>query len=187
MGGKQEIELVYDDQCPICRSYCKRVRLADDRLNLVRVDARLPGATVHELMARGLDVNEGMAVTIGGTLYYGSRAIHELTLIADARGPFGRLNGLLFGSRRLSRVSYAVGKFARNIVLCLIGVEKIRHALPDDAAGAKPGRTMVSRLPSSGLAQPPVPDSGTHAARRAQAGIRPTANVDNGTPSRGSA
>jgi len=130
MASQQDIEIVYDDKCPICRSYCNRVRLADGRRNLVLVDARRPGKTVQELMARGLDVNEGMAVTIDGTLYYGSRAIHELTRIADLAGPFGRLNRLLFGSRRVSRFTYPFAKFARNIVLRLIGVEKIRHPMP---------------------------------------------------------
>lgn len=138
MEGKHDIELVYDDQCPICRNYCSRVKLADDRLNLVLVDARLPGATVHELMARGLDINEGMAVTIDGTLYFGSEAIHELTRLAETTGPFGRLNRLLFGSRRLSRFTYELGKFARNMVLYLIGVEKIRHVMPGDTAGGGP-------------------------------------------------
>ena len=138
MHSKPEIELVYDDQCPICRSYCQRVRLADDRLDLVLVDARLPGKTVDEVAARGLDINEGMAVTIDGTLYYGSEAIHELTRLVEPNGPFGRLNRLLFGSRRLSRYTYALGKLARNIVLRLIGVEKIRHPKPDDGARAGP-------------------------------------------------
>ena len=138
MGGNQDIELVYDDQCPICRGYCKRVRLADDRRNLVLVDARRPGKTVDEVAARGLDINEGMAVTIDGPLYFGSRAIHELTRLAAARGPFGRLNRLLFGSRRLSRYTYPPAKLARNILLRLIGVEKIRRPQPDDGAGAGP-------------------------------------------------
>lgn len=138
MDRKQDVELVYDDQCPICRNYCKRVRLADARLNLVLVDARLPGKTVDEVAARGLDINEGMAVTIEGTLYYGSQAIHELTRIAEAKDPFGRLNRLLFGSRPLSRLTYAVGKLSRNIVLRLIGVEKIRHPKPADGTPVGP-------------------------------------------------
>ena len=98
----------------------------------------MPGKTVDEVAARGLDINEGMAVTIDGTLYYGSQAIHELTRIAEAKGPFGRLNRLLFGSRPLSRLTYAVGKLSRNIVLRLIGVEKIRHPKPADGIPAGP-------------------------------------------------
>ncbi len=138
MDETQDIELVYDDKCPICRSYCKRVRLADRRRKLVLVDARRPGRTVDAVAARGLDINEGMAVTVDGTLYFGSEAIHELTRLAEARGPFGRLNRLLFGSRLLSRVSYAVGKAARNLVLLLIGVDKIRHPKPRDGAAGGP-------------------------------------------------
>ena len=131
MKEKQEIELVYDGQCPICRAYCKRVGLADDRLDLVLIDARLPGDTVDKVEALGLDINEGMAVTIDGQLYYGSEAIHQLTRIARADGLFGRLNRLMFSSRTVARYSYAVGKLARNIILRLIGVEKIRHPEPD--------------------------------------------------------
>lgn len=142
MGETQDIELVYDDKCPVCRAYCNRVRLADGRRRLVLVDARQPGPTVDALAARGLDINEGMAVTIDGRLYYGSEAIHELTRLAETRGPFGRLNRLAFGSRRLSRVAYAVGKAVRNLLLRLLGIEKIRHAPPDAsrAGGADGGR-----------------------------------------------
>ena len=103
MNETQDIEVVYDGKCPVCRGYCERLKLADPRRNLVLVDARRPGETVTEVYRRGLDINEGMAVTIDGKLYYGSRAIHELTRLAEAKGMFGRLNRLLFGSRRLSR------------------------------------------------------------------------------------
>ena len=138
MDESKDIELVYDDQCPICRYYCKRVELADTQLNLVLVDARLPGETVDEIAARGLDINEGMAVTIDGTLHYGSLAIHELTRLAEAKSPFGKLNRMLFGSRTSSQFTYSVGKLARNIVLRIIGVEKIRHPEPNDGAGVGP-------------------------------------------------
>ncbi len=138
MDDTQDIELVYDDKCPICRAYCKRVRLADGRRRLVLVDARRTGPTVDAVVARGLDLNQGMAVTVDGRLHYGSDAIHELTRLAEARGAFGRINRLLFGWRPLSRVSYAVGKAVRNLVLVLIGVDKIRHPTPPDGAGPGP-------------------------------------------------
>ncbi len=137
---EQDVEVVYDDKCPVCRAYCKRIRLADPGRNLVLVDARVPGETVSEISRRGLDINEGMAVTVDGTLYYGSEAIHELTRLAEETGPFGRLNRLLFGSPRLSRYTYPLGKLARNILLRLIGVEKIRHPKPGDGAGMGPAR-----------------------------------------------
>lgn len=139
MADSQDIELVYDDKCPVCRAYCRHVRLADDARRLVLVDARKPGPTVDALAARGLDINEGMAVTIDGTLHYGSEAIHQLTLLAEAKDPFGRLNRLFFGSRRLSRVSYAVGKAVRNLLLRLLGIDRIRHAPPPPAAGRAGG------------------------------------------------
>ena len=134
MNETQNVEVVYDGKCPVCRGYCERLKLADPQRNLVLFDARRPGETVTEVYRRGLDINEGMAVTVDGRLYYGSRAIHELTRLAEAESMFGRLNRLAFGSRRLSRYTYPFGKLARNILLRLIGVEKIRHPEPDDAA-----------------------------------------------------
>jgi hypothetical protein len=56
----------------------------------------------------------------------------------EATGPFGRLNRLLFGSRALSRPTYAAGKLARNIVLRLVGVEKIRHPKPNERTPVGP-------------------------------------------------
>ena len=81
-----DIWLVYDGECPLCRTYCKyvRIRAAAGRLHLV--DARQPGPLMDEITAAGLDIDQGMVVKLGGRLYYGPDAIHVLVLAADPAG-----------------------------------------------------------------------------------------------------
>lgn len=76
-----EILLVYDKQCPACDYYCNLVRIREVAGRLVLVDARDGGPIVDEITAAGLDIDQGMVVKVGGTLHYGSDAIHVLSLM----------------------------------------------------------------------------------------------------------
>ncbi len=119
------IELVYDDECPVCRAYCTNISLKDSERPLVLIDARKGGALMDEITARGLDIDEGMVVKIGDDLHYGSDAIHILAQHTKPAGFMGRMNQTLFRHKFLSTVLYPAGKQARNLVLYLLGIEKI--------------------------------------------------------------
>lgn len=123
----EEIELVYDDQCPVCRTYCKNVSLDDSSLRLLLVDARKNSATMDDITAYGLDIDEGMVLKTGGKLYYGSDAMHQIALRAKKHGWVGWVNRLFFGTRGMARIFYPAGKVARNLVLRLAGIEKIKN------------------------------------------------------------
>ncbi len=121
MRDTRTVEILYDDQCPVCRTYCTKVELAAPGDKLKLVDARKPGALMADVTALGMDIDEGMVVKVDGKIYYGNDAMHELVNISKA----GWLERRLFGRRGLSSVIYNLCKSIRNILLRMLGIRKI--------------------------------------------------------------
>lgn len=125
--GKDEVWLVYDGECPVCTTYCKyiRVRQAVGQLHLV--DARQPSELMDEITAAGLDIDQGMVVKFKNAIYYGSDAIHMITLLSSPSGVFNRLNYYVFSTRLGARVVYPIGKAFRTLLLKMLGIKYIEN------------------------------------------------------------
>ena len=117
--------LVYDGECPVCRTYCSYIRIRQATGQLHLVDARQPGALMDEITAAGLDIDQGMVLKMSGQLYYGADAIHMLTLLSSPSGLFNRFNYYLFSTRLGSRILYPLGKALRNLLLKVLGIHYI--------------------------------------------------------------
>ncbi|MDC0664147.1 DCC1-like thiol-disulfide oxidoreductase family protein [Marinobacter sp. SS21] len=122
-----EILLVYDRECPLCDQYCRMVRIRRDVGRLQLVDAREDSAILAEITARGLDIDQGMVLSLEGQLYYGADAIHALALISGRSGLFNRFNVWLFRSPARARVAYPLLRAVRNLVLKLLGKTRINN------------------------------------------------------------
>ena len=122
-----DILLVYDKQCPACDYYCNLVRIREAAGRLVLIDARDGGPIMEEVTAAGLDIDQGMVVKVGGTLYYGSDAIHVLSLMGTNSGFFNRLTHWSFKYRPVARVLYPVLRACRNLLLKILGKTKINN------------------------------------------------------------
>lgn len=122
-----EILLVYDKECPACDYYCQMLRIRESVGKLQLVDAREPSEIMDELTASGLDIDQGMVLKMGDVLYYGSDAIHMLSLIGSPSGAFNRLNFWLFRSKTVSMMLYPVLRFFRNLLLKILGRTKINN------------------------------------------------------------
>lgn len=122
-----EILLVYDRQCPVCDAYCRMVRIGKSAGTLRLVNARDAGAVMDEITARGLDIDEGMVLKLGTTLYYGADAIHVLSLMSSRSGVFNRLTYWMFRSKRLSATLYPLFRFFRNLLLKLLRKSRINN------------------------------------------------------------
>jgi predicted DCC family thiol-disulfide oxidoreductase YuxK len=133
-AGTGEVWLVYDGECPVCRTYCSYARVRDAVGRLHLVDARQPGALMDEITAAGLDIDQGMVVKFEGVMYYGPEAMRMLTLLSTSSGLFNRVSYWFFGTTGRARIFYPVGKAVRNLVLKLLGIRYIdnlskeRHA-----------------------------------------------------------
>lgn len=122
-----EILLVYDRQCPVCDAYCRMVRIGKSAGTLRLVNARDAGAIMDEITATGLDIDEGMVLKLGTTLYYGADAIHVLSLMSSRSGVFNRLTYWMFRSKRLSATLYPLFRFFRNLLLKLLRKSRINN------------------------------------------------------------
>lgn len=123
----EKILLVYDKQCPACHFYCQLVRIRESVGELELVDAREPSEIMDEITAAGLDIDQGMVLKMGDALYYGSDAIHMLSLIGSESGLFNRLNYWLFRSKSVSGILYPILRFFRNLLLKILRKTKINN------------------------------------------------------------
>jgi predicted DCC family thiol-disulfide oxidoreductase YuxK len=122
-----EIHLVYDRECPVCEAYCRMVRIREAAGVLRLVNARDAGEIMDEITAKGLDIDEGMVLKVGNTVYYGADAIHLLSLISSRSGVFNRLTYWFFRSKGLSAVIYPLFRFFRNLLLKLLRKSRINN------------------------------------------------------------
>ncbi len=125
--NSREILLVYDKECPVCDAYCRMVRIREVAGTLRLVNARDASAVMDEITARGLDIDQGMALKVDNVLYYGSDAIHELSLMSSPSGIFNRINYSIFRSSRLSRILYPAFCYLRNLLLKVLRKTKVNN------------------------------------------------------------
>ncbi len=122
---ERELELAYDGECPVCRFYSRKIDISEG--SLLRVDARSSSQLMDEITAAGLDIDRGMVLRDGDTLYFGSDAMHQLALRSSGQGVFNRIVALVFRSRRASRLLYPVLVACRNLLLKIRGKSRINN------------------------------------------------------------
>ena len=124
---REEILLVYDRECPACNAYCQVVNIRESVGDLRIVDARENSEVMDEITSKGLDIDQGMVLKLGGQLYYGADAIHALALIGSRSGIFNRMNYWMFKSKTASSVLYPILRLCRNLLLKILGKTKINN------------------------------------------------------------
>jgi predicted DCC family thiol-disulfide oxidoreductase YuxK len=112
--------LVYDGDCPFCSAFVRHVRVDEAVGDLELVNAREHPEIVASLRARGLDVDEGMVLTIDGSDYHGDEALQRLALMSTRYGIFNRVNAWAFSNPTVSRIAYPVLKAGRDLALRLL-------------------------------------------------------------------
>jgi hypothetical protein len=91
------------------------------------VNARDASTIMDEITAKGLDIDEGMVLNVGSTLYYGADAIHALSLMSSRSGVFNWFTFWMFRSKSLSAILYPLFRFFRNLLLKLLGKSRINN------------------------------------------------------------
>lgn len=122
---KQEVWLVYDGECPICRPTANalKIRAAVGKLHLV--NAREPHPIMKEIKKAGFDIDRGMVVKIDNTLYHGADAQNILALIGTKSDLFNRINVLLFSSKISANIFYPFFRMIRNFLLWYKNIPKV--------------------------------------------------------------
>lgn len=117
--------LVYDGECPVCSAYVRYVRLRESVGEVHLVDAREGGEVVDQIVAEGLDLNEGMVLWYGSRFYHGVDCIHMLAILSTSSGFFNRVNAAIFRRPTLAKYLYPVLRFGRNTLLKILGRSRL--------------------------------------------------------------
>jgi predicted DCC family thiol-disulfide oxidoreductase YuxK len=133
VNTKEDVWLVYDGECPVCKTYCRYIRIREAVGNLHLVDARQPGELMDEITRLGLDIDQGMVLKFKNAIYYGPDAIHMLTLLSTPSGIFNRINYYVFSTKAGSKIFYPLGKAFRTLILKLLGIRYIENLKKDSS------------------------------------------------------
>jgi predicted DCC family thiol-disulfide oxidoreductase YuxK len=119
------LSVIYDGQCPFCANFVRWYRLRENVGAVALVDARCEPALVRQLRSMGMEVNEGMIVRWQGQYHFGADAMRLLAQLAAARGPFGRLNHLMFHNPTAAALLYPLLTTGRRLTLWLLGRPRV--------------------------------------------------------------
>jgi predicted DCC family thiol-disulfide oxidoreductase YuxK len=123
--SNSEILIVYDGECPVCSHYVSGIRLREAAGQLKLQNAREVSEEVAELKSSGYDLNRGMIVKIGDTVYYGADGMHALSMMTTPSHFFNRCVFLLFRSPSFSRLLYPVFRNLRFLLLKILRIKPI--------------------------------------------------------------
>ena len=121
------VTLVYDGDCPVCRTYTRFLAIREAVGQFEILDARDNPPVMAEINARKIDMDEGFVLKVGDEFYHGADAIHALAMLGTNAGLFNRLNYQVFRSRTLSRLFYPVLKTGRSLLLWLLGKTRLHN------------------------------------------------------------
>lgn len=119
--------LLYDGECPACRSYVAFSRLRQLYPDIALLDARDEPALVGDLRRRGYEINEGMVLKLGDAIHFGpaaTRMISELGQSAPSAAT--RLGLRAIGGAAWSTALYPWLNRARQLLLRALGRTLIR-------------------------------------------------------------
>lgn len=117
--------IVYDGECPFCTQYVKFVRLRETIGPVKLMNAREDHPVVRYVQAKGVDLNQQMALVTKGEVLAGPDVIHRLALLSTGSGFFNGLMSRMFASKSLTRFMYPIMRAGRNTTLFLMGRKKI--------------------------------------------------------------
>jgi len=127
----EPLYIVYDGDCPLCSRYVQFLRLKQSVGQVHLVNARDPGAhapVINNLVERGYDLNEGMALVQGGHVAHGRDCINHIALLSTGSGLFNKLNTRIFASPARAKAFYPLMRTGRNLLLAVLGRRKINSA-----------------------------------------------------------
>ena len=121
------ITIIYDGDCPLCADYMRRLRLVETCGVVELVDARAASPLTRSYWARGYNIDEGMIVVIGETVFYGAEAVTTLARLSSNSTLFNKIQHWALSRGTISRLAYPLMKICRRLALRLRG----RKALPN--------------------------------------------------------
>ncbi len=119
LAKESRIAIVYDGDCPFCRSYVTITRIRKAVGTPTLVNARERPDLVRSLAQSGIDLNSGIAVYYQGQIYAGGEAMHLLALLSAPEGVLDTLISALLQWRSFALWIYPALRSGRNLLLKL--------------------------------------------------------------------
>jgi predicted DCC family thiol-disulfide oxidoreductase YuxK len=114
--------LLYDGECPVCSAYVAMARLRQLYPGLKVLDARSEPDLVAELRGKGYEINEGMVLSLDGTIHFGAEATRMIARLGQSSASRWRRLALgLIGTAPWSRRLYPWLNRGRGALLRLLG------------------------------------------------------------------
>lgn len=114
--------LLYDGECPACRSYVAFSRLRQTYPTLEIIDARERPDLVAHLRGLGYEINDGMMLRLDGVYHYGAAATRMIAKLGQSSGSAITRTGLAaIGTAPWSEALYPWLNRARQLLLRLLG------------------------------------------------------------------
>ncbi len=75
--------LLYDGDCPVCQRLVAWSRLKASRPDIALLDARHEPALVARARAQGMEINDGIVLSLDGVVLYGADAMALVARLAE--------------------------------------------------------------------------------------------------------
>lgn len=126
MDSQDNATIIYDGECPLCKSYVSHLRLKKT-VDVQLINARENKSILNNQELKHIDINQGMILILNGKIYSGDECVHILALLSTPSGSFNKFNYLIFKNKHLSKILYPLMRTGRNMLLKLLGIKKINH------------------------------------------------------------
>ena len=114
-----QTNIIYDGSCPVCSAYIRHTNIKDSaKVNYI--DARQCPDVVSQFLEQGIDLDEGLVVTLNDEVHHGADAMYVLSALTDRHGFWNRAMAWLFGSQPSSRILYPLFRTGRNLLLNIL-------------------------------------------------------------------
>lgn len=124
---KNTLYLIYDDECPLCRSSAHALNIKKAVGNFVLINARESHPLVDTVYARGLDPDVGIIVIYNNQYYFGADAAHFLAMLNLSHSKLNAIIAFIFRVKFFAKLLYPVVKSIRRLLLSIKGVGAIEQ------------------------------------------------------------
>ena len=123
------LTIVYDGDCPLCKDYVGRLRLMETIGEIALIDARANTQAAQTYWDLGYDLDQGMIVASGKTIYQGAAAVTALARLSSKNTLFNKLNHWVLAHAPLTRLAYPLMLLARRLALWLRGKTRLENPI----------------------------------------------------------
>ena len=120
--------VIFDGQCPFCRAYVASLEgnNGTNKARVAKIDARYAPKFVEQLADKGIDINAGIILIKGDSVFQDAEALTLLAKQHAASGYFIGLHHHLLRYKLLSRAIYPLLRALRNAYLRSAGQTPIK-------------------------------------------------------------